>query len=70
MAIFWPTLMSGKCTVSSPFSSEFDKMFRLGLTEGEVRDLNECIRDWIQDFPFYAQWNAEDEGTCTDFNSL
>ena len=54
---------SAKRAASSPLSSEFDKKSRLGLTEEEVTDLNKCIRYWIEDFPHYAQLNAEDVST-------
>jgi hypothetical protein len=51
---------SGKCAASSPLNSEFNKRPRLGLTEEQVNNLNECICYWIQDFPHYARLNAED----------
>ena len=58
----WSTMLqsSGKCAASSPLNSEFNKRPRLGLTEEQVNNLNECICYWIQDFPHYAQFNAED----------
>jgi len=54
---------SGKRAASSPLSSEFGKKSRLGLTDEEVSDLNNNVRDWIRDFPHYALLNVEDVST-------
>lgn len=56
---------SGKRAASSPLSPKFDKKTRLGLTDEEVNDLNNNVRDWIQDSPHYALLNAEEVSTRT-----
>lgn len=40
---------SRKRAATSPLGSEFDKKSRLGLTDEEVNDLNENLRDWVLD---------------------
>jgi hypothetical protein len=40
---------SRKRAATSPLSSEFDKKSRLGLTDEELKDLNENLCDWVLD---------------------
>ena len=54
---------SGKRTATSPLSSEFDKKFRIGLTDEEVDDLNKNVCYWIRNSPHYALLNVEDVPT-------
>jgi hypothetical protein len=54
---------SGKRAASSPLSSEFDKKSRLGLTDEEVNNLNNTVRDWMRGLPHYAQLETEDVST-------
>ena len=44
-----PEESSRKRVATSPRSSEFDKRSRLGLTDEELQDLNESLRDWVLD---------------------
>jgi hypothetical protein len=39
---------SRKRAATSSLGSEFDKKSRLGLTDEELNDLNENLRDWMQ----------------------
>ena len=60
-----PEESSRKRVATSPLSSEFDKRSRLGLTDEELQDLNEQLRDWIQHQKGhdYAPTNLEDIST-------
>ena len=60
-----PEESSRKRVATSPLSSEFDKRSRLGLTDEELQDLNEQLRDWIQHQKGhdYAPTNPEDIST-------
>jgi hypothetical protein len=61
-----PEESSRKRVATSPLSSEFDKKLRLGLTDEELQDLNEQLRDWIQlqkNNPDFAPTNPEDIST-------
>jgi hypothetical protein len=58
---------SRKRAATSPLNPEFGKKSRLGLTDEELNDLNENLRDWIQRLqrlhPDYAPTNPEDVST-------
>jgi hypothetical protein len=57
---------SRKRAATSPLNPEFGKKSRLGLTDEELDDLNENLRDWIQNMkghPDYAPTNPEDVST-------
>jgi hypothetical protein len=55
---------SRKRAATSPLNPEFEKKSRLGLTDEELDDLNENLREWIQFLhPDYAPANPEDVST-------
>ena len=52
-----------KCAATSPLSPEFEKKSRLGLTDEELNDLNESLRDWVSLLDHSALSNPEDIST-------
>jgi hypothetical protein len=55
--------MSRKRAATSPLSPEFEKKSRLGLTDEELNELNENLRDWVSLLDHSALSNPEDVPT-------
>jgi len=53
---------SRKRAATSSLSSEFDKKSKLGLTDGELNDLNKHLRHWIR-HPDYSLSHPQDVST-------
>src|SRR6266545_4654311 len=53
---------SRKRAATSPLNPEFDKKSRLGLTDEELNDLNEHLRDWIQNMKGHPDYAPTDPG--------
>ena len=55
------TFMSRKRAATSPLNPDFEKKSRMGLTDEELNELNENLRDWALDHS--ALSNPEDVST-------
>ena len=53
---------SRKRAATSSLGSEFDKKSKLGLTDEELNDLNEHLRDWIQLLKGHPDYALRDPG--------